>query len=89
MIKDITIILSVLILTVAVLQLRFSRLKIAKTLQWIFIILMAVILILQTLKTELFIQNRTFLNSIFWISVGGIFILYYWIKKEKKRVTNG
>ena len=83
MIRDVTIILSFIIVIVAILQLRFSRLRIARTLQWVFIIIAAIILMLQTLKAELFIQNRTFLNLLFWISAGGIFISYYLTKKSK------
>jgi hypothetical protein len=84
MIRDITIVISFIILIVAILQLRFSRLKLLQTLLWSFNIISVFILILQTLKAEIFIENRTVLNLIFWISVGGIFISYYLIKKRTR-----
>jgi hypothetical protein len=81
MLSDITLIVSLLAVVVGLSQLRFSRLHIAKTLLWLFLILMATILILQVSRSEWFYQNKTFLDSLFWVSFVGMLVAYIWIKK--------
>jgi hypothetical protein len=87
MLKDIALIVSFLAVVVGISQLKFNRLHIARTLLWVFIILMAMILVLQTSMSELFYEYRTFLDSLFWVSFAGMVVAYIWIGKVAKVKT--
>ena len=80
-VRDVTLIFSFLVVVVAISQLRFSRLQIARTLSWGFLILMVIILVMQTMKSEFYYRTKSFLDAVFWVSLGGTFVTYIWRKK--------
>jgi len=89
MLTYIILIFSFLFLVVSVMQLRFSRNRTARNMLWLFNILMIVILVMQTMKSEFYLQAKNLLDTIFWISSVGIFVMYLWLKKSSRVSKEG
>jgi len=84
MLKDILLIFLFLIVIISILQLRFDRSRIARTLMWTFLVIVALLFLLQlTLDNEFFHRNKVLLDSVFWTSLGGVFITYAYLKNSK------
>jgi hypothetical protein len=82
-VRDITLIFSFIAVSVALAQLRFNRGKITRTLHWSFIIVMAIILIMQTMKLEFFYRTRSIiLDALFWVSFAGMAVTYILLRKR-------
>jgi hypothetical protein len=80
-VRDVTLIFSFLAVLVAISQLRFSRLQIVRSLGWGFLILMIIILVMQIMKSEIYYRAKSFLDTTFWVSLGGTFVVYIFRKK--------
>ena len=85
MLTGIILIFSFLLLVIAVTQLRFSRNRTAKNMIWLFNILMIVILVMQITKTDFYCQTKKLLDTVFWISFAGVFVMYIRLKKNSRR----
>lgn len=78
---DIILILCFLAVVAAISQLRFSRYQIARTLMWSFLITLAGVLIMQTMKSDLYFDSKGFLDALFWTLAAGLAGAYLWLKK--------
>lgn len=81
MLKDASLIIAFLSLVIAVSQLRFSRFHKVKNLQWVLIAVTTIILVMQTMNSKWLSEYRNFMDTVFWVSFGGIIASYLWIKK--------